>query len=260
MFSGIASLESKWVKNTGQRLGLLFTGTQKTTNLACDLCTTGWEKDPTPFEEVVEGRQIYNFGIQLFAHFGSKIWRKTRSNRAKQILNGVDRAHARDVARDAGVTHRPAPWSRWTRTLRPASVFRSMRRGPPLRTTIPALSLVATRHARTGGVAPTMPLDQPRTVVRTARRAPMLRPYHDHCGCLAHQGVVDRYKGARAVPLALLHFPRRRFALPSRAIEGRRRASRSVCLSSKCTPLALALGHLEARTPACCPGRAAPSS
>jgi hypothetical protein len=29
----------------------------------------------------------------------------------------------------------------------------------------------------------------------------------DHCGCLAHQGVVDRYKGARAVPLARLRFP-----------------------------------------------------
>jgi hypothetical protein len=35
----------------------------------------------------------------------------------------------------------------------------------------------------------------------------MLRPCRDHCGCLAHQGVVDRYKGARAVPLARLHFP-----------------------------------------------------
>jgi hypothetical protein len=54
MFSGIASLGWKWVRNAGQRLGLLFTGAQKTVNLACDLCTTGWEKDPTPFVEVVE--------------------------------------------------------------------------------------------------------------------------------------------------------------------------------------------------------------
>jgi hypothetical protein len=82
-----------------------------------------------------------------------------------------------------------------------------MRRGPPLRTAIPALSLVATRHERTGGVAPTMPLGQPRAAVRSARRAPMLHSCRDHCGCLAHQGVVDRYKGARAVPLARLHFP-----------------------------------------------------
>jgi hypothetical protein len=82
-----------------------------------------------------------------------------------------------------------------------------MRRGPHLRTTIPALSPIATRHARTGGVAPTMPLGQPSAVVRTARHAPMLRPCRDHCGCLAHQGVVDRYKGARAVPLARLRFP-----------------------------------------------------
>jgi hypothetical protein len=54
MFSGIASLGWKWVRNAGQRLGLLFTGAQITVNLACDLCTTGWEKDPTPFVEVVE--------------------------------------------------------------------------------------------------------------------------------------------------------------------------------------------------------------
>jgi hypothetical protein len=37
MLSGIASLEWKWVKNAGQRLGLLFTGAQKAANLACDL-------------------------------------------------------------------------------------------------------------------------------------------------------------------------------------------------------------------------------
>jgi hypothetical protein len=81
-----------------------------------------------------------------------------------------------------------------------------MRRGPPLRTAISALSPVAMRHARTGGIAPTTPLGQPRAAVRTARRAPMPRPCRDHCGCLAHQGVVDHYKGARAVPLVRLHF------------------------------------------------------
>jgi hypothetical protein len=83
----------------------------------------------------------------------------------------------------------------------------SMRRGTPLRTTIRALSPFATRHARTGGVAPTTPLGQLRATVRTARRAPMLHPCHDHCGSLAYQGVIDRYKGARAVPLAHLRFP-----------------------------------------------------
>jgi hypothetical protein len=54
-----------------------------------------------PFTKVVEKCKIYNFGIQLFAHFSSKIWRKSRSNRAKQNLNGADRDHARDVARGA---------------------------------------------------------------------------------------------------------------------------------------------------------------
>jgi hypothetical protein len=65
------------------------------------------------------------------------------------------------------------------------------------------------RHAPRahGRVAPTMPLGQPRATVRTARRVPMLRPCRDHCGCLAHQGIVDRYKGARVVPLARLRFP-----------------------------------------------------
>jgi hypothetical protein len=54
MLSGIGDLEWKWVRNASQRLGLLFTGAQKTVNLACDLCTTGWEKDPTPIMKVVE--------------------------------------------------------------------------------------------------------------------------------------------------------------------------------------------------------------
>jgi hypothetical protein len=132
---------------------------------------------------------------------------KNLFKQGQKNLNGADRTHARDVARDAGVAHRPAPRSRWTRTLRPDLARWSMRRGPPLRTAIPALSPVATRHASTGGAAPTMSLGQPRAAVRTARRAPMLRPCRDHCGCLAHQGVVDRYKGARAVPLARLRFP-----------------------------------------------------
>jgi hypothetical protein len=70
---------------------------------------------------------------------------------------------------------RPTQRSRWTRTPRPALARWSMRHGPPLRTAIPALSPVATRHARMGGVAPTMPLGQPRVDVRTARRTPMLR-------------------------------------------------------------------------------------
>jgi hypothetical protein len=54
-----------------------------------------------PFTKVVEQCKIYNLGIQLFAHFSSKIWRKSRSNRAKRNLNGADRAHVRDVARRA---------------------------------------------------------------------------------------------------------------------------------------------------------------
>jgi hypothetical protein len=51
MLSGIAGLKCKLVKNAGQRLRLLFTGAQKTSNLASKLCI---EKDPMPFTNVVE--------------------------------------------------------------------------------------------------------------------------------------------------------------------------------------------------------------
>jgi hypothetical protein len=47
-------LKFKRVKNSSQRFWLLFTGAQKTANLACDLRKNGGEKDPTPFVEVVE--------------------------------------------------------------------------------------------------------------------------------------------------------------------------------------------------------------
>jgi hypothetical protein len=39
MLSGIAGFEWKWVKNAGQRLGLLFI--EKTATLACHLCEIG---------------------------------------------------------------------------------------------------------------------------------------------------------------------------------------------------------------------------
>jgi hypothetical protein len=55
MLSGIAGLEWKWVKNSGQRPKSLFTDAQKTANLACDLCAIGGEKHHTAFLEVVEG-------------------------------------------------------------------------------------------------------------------------------------------------------------------------------------------------------------
>jgi hypothetical protein len=44
------------------------------------LCTNGGEKDPMPFTKVVEQCKIYNFGIQMFAHFNSKFWRKITVN------------------------------------------------------------------------------------------------------------------------------------------------------------------------------------
>jgi hypothetical protein len=73
------------VKKASQHPESLFTGAQETANLAFFLCTNGGEKDPTPFTKVVEQYKIYNFGVQRFAYFSSKIWRKTCSNRVKKI-------------------------------------------------------------------------------------------------------------------------------------------------------------------------------
>jgi hypothetical protein len=109
MLSGIWDLKFKRVKNSSQRFWLLFTGAQKTTDLAWELCTNGWEKGHTPFVKVVEGWLTYNYPIYHLDHFSSKIWRKTISNRAKRNSNRAGRAHARDVARDAGVAHRWGP-------------------------------------------------------------------------------------------------------------------------------------------------------
>jgi hypothetical protein len=46
--------EVKRVKTSSQRFWLLFTGAQKTADLACNLRKNGGEKDPTLFVEVVE--------------------------------------------------------------------------------------------------------------------------------------------------------------------------------------------------------------
>jgi hypothetical protein len=194
MSSGIAGLKRKLVKNSSQRSWSLFIGAQKTAILASKLCKNGWEKGHTPFVKVVEGQEIYNFAIRCLDHFCSTLWRFARSKRATwKGFAGTGRSGTRRPRRRRAS---PASRSYRTRTPRPALARWSMRRGPPLRTAIRALSPVATRHARMGGVAPTAPLGQPRAAVRTPRRAPMMRPCRDHCGCRAHQGVVDHYKGA----------------------------------------------------------------
>jgi hypothetical protein len=86
MLGGIAGLKCKMVKIAGQRLWVLFTGAQKTTKFACNLCKNGWEKPCMAFVEVVEESEIYNFRIYALIHFYSKIWRKTLLNRATWIF------------------------------------------------------------------------------------------------------------------------------------------------------------------------------
>jgi hypothetical protein len=130
MLIGIGDLEWKRVKNASQRPESLFIGTHKSVNLTCLLCTNGGEKDPMPFTKVVEQCKIYNFGIQMFAHFSSKILRKTLLNEATPkglAPSTCENAGARDVAPShvgfVIVRHR-------TRTSRPARIRWSIRRAP----------------------------------------------------------------------------------------------------------------------------------
>jgi hypothetical protein len=116
MLSGIGDLERKCVKKLGQCPWVLFTGAQKTTNLACLLCTIGGEKDPMPFTKVVDQCKIYNFGIQMFVHFSSKILSKTLLNSAS--LNGVWLLGIQS-APSCRCRAPAAPWPRWARTPRP---------------------------------------------------------------------------------------------------------------------------------------------
>jgi hypothetical protein len=103
MLSGITGLKCKLVKNASQRWRPLFTGAQKTANLAYDLCTIGWEKGHTPFVKVVEGQEIYNFAFHYLDHFCSTFWRFSQSNRAawKSFAGtgALERAGRADAAR-----------------------------------------------------------------------------------------------------------------------------------------------------------------
>jgi hypothetical protein len=51
--------------------------------------------DTTPFVKVVEDQEIYNFGIQMFAHYSSIFWRKTQSKCASLSCFGSWRSRAR---------------------------------------------------------------------------------------------------------------------------------------------------------------------
>jgi hypothetical protein len=69
---------------------------------ASHLCTNGWEKHHRAFLDVVEGFEMYNFGIHCLEHFSSKIWRNSHLNRVTP--NGFG---TRPHTRAARVTSRP---------------------------------------------------------------------------------------------------------------------------------------------------------
>jgi hypothetical protein len=84
MLSGIWNLEWKCVKNASQRFWVLFIGARKPPNWHAICAKNGWEKPHTPFVEVVEGYEIYNFPIIHLVHFSWKSWRKTQSKGASR--------------------------------------------------------------------------------------------------------------------------------------------------------------------------------
>jgi hypothetical protein len=121
MLSGIGDLECKMVKNAGQCLWVLFTSAQKTTNLACNLCKNGWEKGHTPFLEVGEDQEIYNFPFYTLVHYSSIFWRQIRSKRVR--LNWfwlVALQSATAALRLAGPARWARPQSAGPRTVDPA--------------------------------------------------------------------------------------------------------------------------------------------
>jgi hypothetical protein len=68
-----------------------------------------WRKRPYAFMKVVEQCKIYNFGIQRFAYFSSKILRKTLLNKATPYCLAPERAGtwARTTWRSAMSASRP---------------------------------------------------------------------------------------------------------------------------------------------------------
>jgi hypothetical protein len=102
--------------------------------LACFLCTNGGEKDPTPFTKVVEQCKIYNFGIQRFAYFSSKILRKTLLNKATPNClapERVERGHTRRRARPCRLHSRTPSYAHAKVGRR--LLVRPRRRGAPVR-------------------------------------------------------------------------------------------------------------------------------
>jgi hypothetical protein len=63
MFGGISNFEWKMVKNPGQHHQLLFTGAEWHSKFANSLCEIYCSKPLRAFIKLVEGSEIYNFGI-----------------------------------------------------------------------------------------------------------------------------------------------------------------------------------------------------
>jgi hypothetical protein len=139
-------------------------------------------KHPRAFLEVVEGFEMYNFGIHCLEHFNCKRLRKTQSNLPKPNGEQPGQASVNDVAPDAraGAVH-PASWApgpdveapRAPRGRHRRVVQCSWSRFPQLlarHTRIRAAPTDEPRRRRTRAAPP----GQPRAAVRVARSAPML--------------------------------------------------------------------------------------
>jgi hypothetical protein len=294
MLSGIWDLEWKCVKKLGQRFWSLFIGAQKTMMLAFHLWNNDWEKHPRAFLEVVEGYEMYSFGIHCLEHFSSKIWRESLLNRVTPNGFGTGprvRAHAwrrvrlaaqptdqaqTSVHRCDHRSHNPTPTSTPSSSLpraaHPQAEQTDLRRPTNGRTAVPRPLCMRWSWPPPQGT--TTYLRPPRLLSRGSmhrRRSPgFRRPRHGRRR-RAHYSACDRCHLSlfRASPHAhqactpacwpnqTACSPENNFPLPP---ESSRWWARSPAWTlSQLTLLATPLGRPEASTTTCCPVEPSPS-
>jgi hypothetical protein len=82
MLEGISNLEWNMVENLVNCSRVLFTGIEWHSKFAIRLCKIGGAKPHRAYVKVVEGSEIYNFGINTSMHFSCKKLSKALSNEA----------------------------------------------------------------------------------------------------------------------------------------------------------------------------------
>jgi hypothetical protein len=146
LLGGIANLEWSIVKNLVNCSRVLFTGIEWHSKFGSSLCKIHCSKPLWAFVKVVEGSEIYNFGIYTSMHFSSKNSSKTWSNKVapKHVVPERERAPQ----------------------CRPGAPRRLRRRTPP--------------YARRGGPATSLPCGAPSRTSTAAPAGPSALPLRAH--------------------------------------------------------------------------------